>query len=1106
MGTNQIKPEIWAAYSNMAVHNVVIVVSYVSEKLEHTKKEVNEELFGKDNNDCWKIPIIKDIDGINTDSKYKKAIDLYLKQMPFLEIIVDYYINGDKSEIGIPNSEKRLYKKKEKGKETLEVEKREPTLLECKDIICEVLDLLNNIRNNKSHYIGSDYCVSNKMFYALEYCFDASLRKVIERFWINKLDAYKELEHLKRYDNRGKRKENFFYSLRDKDNKESHFTEKGLAFFLSLFLEKKYSKILLDQISGLKRNDDKKFRATSELFTINRIKIPNQRIDSEFDIESFGLDILNELQKCPNKLFDLLSQENQNMFRVKLEDEAEDDEQVLLKRRDNRFPYFVMRYFDEKEIFNSLRFQIDLGTYYKDVYPKTLKDGHKMENRYLSKHLKGFGRLQDLTQEFIEDLSRNPNYYFPKQEDKKEYRMPTFPHYHFSNEDETQIGIKFTNYTYKDIKENKYLLAQPDAFISIYEFPAMYFSHHLGLKPEEIIKSSYDEIKSFIDKIAQDDNEINSFREENHNKEIEEIRNSFKETFKINLLDIPKDLQVYMSSKPTRAKRDYKEYAELKLRWFVEDTEKRIKWIEDKETRIKERNSKIGKKSYEKINIGDIASDLVEDIVRLQPHSSKLNGKDKMSLPNYDRLQEHFALWDGGIERRKMAIQILNAFGINNINSGNKHPFFYKLNDITGFSSIITLYKAYLKERKEYFNSKLVGNKFDIDAVRSNKEKSKTKDFELYCIELANKLSKQTINLPRGLFFESIIQAPAIKRMHNDIKNYNRINTSFLIQKYFEINYNDKSQNFYNYERHYKFWDEFFGTEIRNSYSDVYMSKEDERISTLKDKVKKDPEKKIRYTKFTDNEKQLRLSQVEDMLSLLMAKDILFPEMKDKVNNKSDKEIQADSTILLQNIGENSSILEQRRDISLILKPKIGNGTERFVKICGNVKIKNYGNFKRFCYDKRMKSFLELYLSTIITKDDKKAYTVSKEALCIDRNYIEKEFDQYDRFRIKVFEKIMQLEEKFFEKNPQEKDELILTNPIYIPFNRIICKIEKKNIDVTNILEIRNAFAHSQYPNINTQSILDEINKTIASKDNKTIAEILYLELEKKADNCINQL
>lgn len=675
MKAEQLKSEIWASYSNMAVHNAAIVVAYVSEKIEHTKEEANEDLFGKDNNDYCKIPIIKDIDGISTDSKFKKAIDLYLKQMPFLWIIVDYYINGDKSETGVPNSEKRLYKKKKKEKETTEVEKREPTLIEYKDIICELFDLLIKIRNNKSHYIGSDYCVSNKMFYALEYCFDASLRKVIERFWINKLEAYKELEHLKRYDNKGKRKVNFLYSLRDKDNIENHFTEKGLAFFLSLFLEKKYSKMLLDQISGLKRNDDKKFRATSELFTINRIKIPNQRIDSEFDIVSFGLDILNELQKCPNELYDLLSQERQNEFRIKVEDEAEDDEQILLKRSDNRFPYFVMRYFDEKEIFNSLRFQIDLGTYYKDVYQKTLKDGHKMDNRYLSKHLKGFGRLQDLTQEFEQDIEKNKENYYPDQpKDSTTYRMPTFPHYHFSNEDETQIGIKFGNYTYKDIQENKYLLAQPDAFISIYEFPAMYFSHHLGLKPEEIIKSSYNDIKSFIEKIAQDDNDINSFREENHAKEIEEIRNSFKEKFKINLLDIPKDLQVYMSSKPARAKREYKEYAKLKLKWFIEDTEKRIKWIEDKEKRIKERNSKIGKKSYEKINIGDIASELVEDIVRLQPHSSKLNGKDKMSSPNYDRLQEHFALWGGGIERRKMAVEILNAFDINNINSENQHP------------------------------------------------------------------------------------------------------------------------------------------------------------------------------------------------------------------------------------------------------------------------------------------------------------------------------------------------------------------------------------------------------------------------------------------------
>lgn len=342
--------------------------------------------------------------------------------------------------------------------------------------------------------------------------------------------------------------------------------------------------------------------------------------------------------------------------------------------------------------------------------------------------------------------------------------------------------------------------------------------------------------------------------------------------------------------------------------------------------------------------------------------------------------------------------------------------------------------------------------------------------------------------------------------MHNDIKDYDRINTSFLIQKYFEIKYNDKSQKFYNYERHYKFWDEFFGTKIIKSYSDVYMNKNDERISTLKDKVKKDPEKKIRYTKFTDNEKQLRLSQVEDMLSLLMAKDILFPDMKDEVNNKSDKVIQADSTILLKDIGEENSILEQRRNVRVISKVKTENGKKRFVKIYGNVKMKNYGDFKRFCYDKRMKRFLELYLSTIITKDNNKAYTTSKEALCIERDYIEREFDQYDRFRVKVFEKTMQLEEKFFEKNPQAKEELIDKEYKYIPFESIISKIKGKNIDITNALEIRNAFAHNQYPKIITQSILDNINKTIELKGDKTIAEILYLELEKKVDNGINQL
>lgn len=1066
--TNQA---FWAAYSNVAAYNVAIIIAHINSKIENKTKEADEESLGK-TEDLFDMVCV---DNPNN----KKKIDFLYKYMPFINLFVDYIYNIDKTEDGIPFLENRR-KRKDK---VFEINEREINLFEQIEIINELFKLLLDIRNNQSHYIGSNYFVNDSMFRALEYCFDVSLRTTITRFWDDAKDANNKLEHLKRHDNKGKIKKEFIYKFKNIGVDKNNFTTNGLAFFLCLFLDKRMSKLMLDQISGFKRNDSKEYRATINVFTIDRIRLPKEKIESVFSLDSLGLDIINELQKCPKELYDLLSQEDRNKF-VLIDEETEDE--TILKRSQNRFSYFVMRYFDEKEIFKNIRFHIDLGLYNKDCYEKTLKDGSKLEDRFISKRLKGFGRIQEMNAEFEKHKKEYPDFYVQDKNEKNYQipnRMPTFPHYHYANEEKTLIGLKIkdkVDYKYSDIERNNFILEKPDAYISTYEFPAMYFCEYLKGNPEQVIIDTYNTIIDFLKKIASNDNSIEIFRNEIAGKTEDEIKELFKNEFKLDINDIPKELKVYISTKPAKSKNTYQEYLKQKMDTMLEEAKKEYDWIVDKENRIKERKIKAGKKNYEKINIGDIALKLVKDIIYLTPISSKNNGKDGITSPNYNRLQEHFALWVEK-ERRFKAIEILNAFKI-----FDKHPFLNKLGKIEDISSIVTLYKAYMFSKINYLNEKAVKGKYGIDILSNDKENKKALDYEIYSIDLAKKLLELPINLPRNMFYEEIVKSKELETLRRCFYG-KRANVSYLIKLYLNEKLKDDSQEFYNYDRMYK----FFKEEQYNKNVYHELNRFDEKVSEIKEQIKNNqdnPNYKF-YKQLTENEKQLRLLQTQDILLFLMSKSILFNEVEMKF---SDKTIQSES-ILLKNIGIGEKcVLEERAKVNLSLKI-----SDYYACIEDTLKIKNYGDFKYFCFDKRVSNYLECLLKTFNDNQYKKGGNPYR----ITRQEIEKELENYEKYRIATFDKILEFERIFFQNYYTKEEFESINNGTHFSFEKIIKEfIEKTNAEseiCKLIKSTRNAFSHSQYPMQDNwlRNRIDEKNKS-------NMLDIIYNDFSESIESC----
>lgn len=219
---------------------------------------------------------------------------------------------------------------------------------------------------------------------------------------------------------------------------ERGMSDVAVLYFLCLFLEKKDSFRLMDEVGFTNqvkfkgKDANQQLLYVKEIMCMNRIRVTKAKLDSEMSDTALALDMINELRKCPKPLYEVLGKEAREEFKddatviwerengqeaVSTEDTIDSDNDLngdnesvkstprsTFVRWNDRFPQFALSYIDMTSMFNDIRFQLNLGKYRFAFYTHTSEqsvDGQE-RLRILQKELHGFGRPAEVSEEMNE--------------------------------------------------------------------------------------------------------------------------------------------------------------------------------------------------------------------------------------------------------------------------------------------------------------------------------------------------------------------------------------------------------------------------------------------------------------------------------------------------------------------------------------------------------------------------------------------------------------------------------------------------------------------------------------------------------------------------------
>ncbi|GHT00071.1 hypothetical protein FACS189421_11630 [Bacteroidia bacterium] len=990
---------LYAAYLNMARHNAYLTLSYISVAIGG-KEGAEDKLLNMEALNILKKPKAE-------PEKLKKTEELLTKHFRFLLPMTD----NDKS-------------------------------AGYHEILTTAFKLLNSLRNEYTHYQHEASDFDEQFMKNMKNCFDGAKRTVKERFNLEDNDL-KHLDRFRQKANDGKKgkreyEENptFHYKF---DDENGRLTEKGLAFFICLFLEKKYATLFLTQLSGFKKGDTKGTKATKEVYSIYRIQLPKLRIDSKKPEMALGIDMLNELKKCPAELYDVLSTEDQKRFRIIPDEEPDtmddtEDGEILLKRHKNRFPYMALRYIDQNELFPNIRFQVALGTYRHHFYNKLGVDNIQRV-RILQKQLKGFGRLDEIEEKRKTVWADKIRPFEKIEKDSAEqepYITDSYAKYIISN---NKIGLKWfdrqNDYYLPELNEKGAKNEAPTCWLSIYELPALLFHSILCNHSSDTQNIIRDYVSKGYRKLFK---EVASGALQPASKE--KIVNQLKTAYNLDFTRIPKELQDYLTGKPVKMDDQLNKLCSERIAQMVSDSQKRLERIDNDLKTIKDRKSnKVGKKRFVEIKSGVLADFLAEDMLAFQ--SSSDNGKDKLTGMNYQILQAALAYFG---QYKDQMTEIFEKCKL--INSPIEHPFLKNVM-AKNATNIVDFYIVYLKAKEIYLDKCLREKQYKNDYfLHVDRQKWTERNTDFYKVLAKSYAEKLPVELPRGLFNDAIKKLLTKKHGDNPVireaLSKERCNTTFLIQTYFKAICEDTTQEYYTFNRSYKIFnllnDNYVGNKLQPAYYAV--NEFEKRVKNIDAEIEKfDSQQHDKLHRllhhFKENEKILRLYKVQDILLFLMAKRILITEMgENNIGKYQLKQIMPDSP---------TDILSAQTSFSITLTK---NGCQKIIKQ-EKLKLKNFGDFQRFVRDRRIETLFP-YM----------------KADSIDRQILEAELDAYDDKRVHIFELIHQFEESVLTKNPS-----ILSGKTYINFAGILKASPEIQTEKRQQMQIiRNAFCHNTYP------------------------------------------
>lgn len=849
---------VFAAYLNMARQNAFETLCHISKLMGI---EVDEAEKDKENR-LWEMKVVKELSVEDIKSERKlKLIKLFHSHFPFLKPIIDV---EQRNPNGYIPTELDEDPSQEQIKEELATKIIYASPLKYYAILENMFRLLNALRNEYTHANPEKVSMDQKrklheniVRYAYN-CLDGGRRVVKQRFGNFDLpsdkDAYAFLTDTKvRYDKErvsGKfkfvEKKNFPYRMKDSND---ILSDVGILLFVCLFLHKKYISMFMDKVKPYRKGADEiEKKVLFETFSIYRIRLPKERYDSERPDYALGLDMLNELQKCPKELYETFAEKDKAKFRVPIKSTSEDvvtddgviveNGEVLQIRVQDRFPTMALRYIDQAQVFPKIRFQVSLGHYRYSFYDKQCIDSTEKDRvRVLQKEINGFGRLNEI------ELKRKEKYgsYIRTNDKVRQDTAESEPYitdcranYVFNG---NRIGFLFfdkelgrTEIKSMNTNEDKEIMYIPElvfdkdlangskkegtnavcvppvAWLSTYELPALMFHHHLCQKlniasPDKKISKNPTEyvIIQCIKTYYRFFNDVKEGRlHPGMVKDKDSLASLIRKDYDpLQLKDIPMKLVDYLLNQKVNMEKVFKECAEERMEKMLKGTEVRLKMFKEERKAIGSKDNKFGKKGYVDIRPGKLADYLAKDMLMFQPVDK--DNKNKVTGLNFQVIQASLAIYDKTWEELRAIFE--NAHLINQKNTTLNHPFLGNL-----FASkkkplnTMDFYERYLEEKINYLRRRLVKGTFSDAFLHRNRMKWQKRD-EAYYKALAgryleelskdNRTNLKAIELPRGLFERNIVEI--LKNVYADEskQTYNQDLAVFL-NKQMEAYENDE--------------------------------------------------------------------------------------------------------------------------------------------------------------------------------------------------------------------------------------------------------------------------------------------------------------------------
>lgn len=935
------------------------------------------------------------------------------------------------------------------------------------DILERFSQTMRVLRNEYSHYKITlfenqiDAYERNEDFIAesLKHAFLGSKRIVKARFALTDeamecTEQYRFHIDKRQRDEHGRPKKvkeeipGFRYSLTERNSQ--HLSSFGLVFLTSLFLEKKYSKILTDKLRLIPQRDQ---AVVNELIAVYRIRLTNEKFHVTKGTDALAMDMLTELRRCPIELFDMLEPENQNKFRIKSE-EGENDDDVLMVRHSDRFAHLVMKYIDEAKLFHKIRFQVSLGKYFFKFYDKHCIDNAEEPHvRSLSKNVNGFGRIDEMEvyrnkiwDEQIRkyaDVHKNSNTESP-------YVTDHHPRY---VTDGNRIAMRIFNdepcsYLPELTTEGARNLA-PSCWLSIYELPALAFLVHLkgATAVEEIIMSTVANYRKLFADIAdgkllpvENETALASVLTENYDN--------------IQVSDLPKDILDYLLNNATDANACFNERAKKLIDKLIEQTEyMKERFAMQRKLAGNPKANKLGKKSFVRIQPGKLASFLAKDMMLFQPNDTE--NKNKLTSLNFRILQSVLALYSGDIDALRRVLTSAHIIGKPGDAMCNPIVMDVMSSRILP-GNVVDFYQAYLNSRLKYLRKCKNGDLKKLGFLHADRVRWQEHDEEFYKAKAGRFLKdeyggtefEKPIELPRGLFDrairEELMTMDSMKTMATDKTK----NISYLIYGYFKNVMLDDCSPVYDAPRTYPILNLLYRESPRSPK--VYYSTQEIRMALMRNNsssIHKDIEKCLSDQKpslrkeeedhlarllknLKNSETTLKRYKIQDMMLFLIAKKLLE-------NERDTERVAAIDHIHLRDILDKDTLSQK---IKFSVDVKSSNGYSKNI-YRNDLKLKDYAKFYRFLNDRRLPSLLDL-----IRKTD------------IEHSLIEEELNGYDKVHPAILEQVFEYERQYYKKCDIEE-------PSFREFSKMINEDDAYNDEEKKVLrKTRNSFAHCLYP------------------------------------------